>query len=294
MQRAGTPRRRGRDGAGRRGRRGLCVRVQQRRASRSRTCRRAAGAPWWLQVYVTARPRATRACSARAVDAGARGGRADRGHPGRRHASTTGDTRSGTSPETACMPTNLGRGSAHPRRRRPPTWPRRRRVAGEPTGLPVVVKGVLRADDAAVAVDAGAAAVWVSNHGGRQLDRAAAPRPPCRTVVAEVGDGGRGVRRRGSPQRPRRAGGARARRAGGLPGPAGRLERSPSAAPTAVARLLATTRASELGRGDAAGRLRVVLDVRRSLPARPGVRSADLLNRDRASGTDLTPAGTAA
>lgn len=42
------------------------------------------------------------------------------------------------------------------------------------TGLPVVVKGVLRPDDAVRVADAGAAAVWVSNHGGRQLDRAAA------------------------------------------------------------------------------------------------------------------------
>jgi 4-hydroxymandelate oxidase len=46
-------------------------------------------------------------------------------------------------------------------------------VAGR-TGLPVVVKGVLRPDDARRCVQAGAAAVWVSNHGGRQLDRAAA------------------------------------------------------------------------------------------------------------------------
>jgi 4-hydroxymandelate oxidase len=46
-------------------------------------------------------------------------------------------------------------------------------VAGR-TGLPVVVKGVLRADDARRCVQAGAAAVWVSNHGGRQLDRSAA------------------------------------------------------------------------------------------------------------------------
>lgn len=44
----------------------------------------------------------------------------------------------------------------------------------ERTGLPVVVKGVLHPDDARRAVDAGAAAVWVSNHGGRQLDRAVA------------------------------------------------------------------------------------------------------------------------
>jgi 4-hydroxymandelate oxidase len=44
----------------------------------------------------------------------------------------------------------------------------------EITGLPVVVKGVLRADDATTMVAAGAAAVWVSNHGGRQLDQAVA------------------------------------------------------------------------------------------------------------------------
>ncbi|MCW2765444.1 MAG: FMN-dependent alpha-hydroxy acid dehydrogenase [Nocardioides sp.] len=43
----------------------------------------------------------------------------------------------------------------------------------ERTGLPVVVKGILRPDDARRCVQAGAAAVWVSNHGGRQLDRAA-------------------------------------------------------------------------------------------------------------------------
>jgi isopentenyl diphosphate isomerase/L-lactate dehydrogenase-like FMN-dependent dehydrogenase len=35
---------------------------------------------------------------------------------------------------------------------------------------PIVVKGVLTADDARRAVDAGAAAISVSNHGGRQLD----------------------------------------------------------------------------------------------------------------------------
>ncbi len=39
-------------------------------------------------------------------------------------------------------------------------------------GLPVVVKGVLHADDAAACLSAGAAAVIVSNHGGRQLDQA--------------------------------------------------------------------------------------------------------------------------
>jgi len=36
--------------------------------------------------------------------------------------------------------------------------------------MPVLLKGILRPDDAARAVDVGAAGVIVSNHGGRQLD----------------------------------------------------------------------------------------------------------------------------
>ena len=42
------------------------------------------------------------------------------------------------------------------------------------TRLPVVIKGIVRGDDAARAVDHGAAGVIVSNHGGRQLDTAIA------------------------------------------------------------------------------------------------------------------------
>lgn len=38
------------------------------------------------------------------------------------------------------------------------------------TGLPVVVKGILRSTDATDAIAAGAAAIQVSNHGGRQID----------------------------------------------------------------------------------------------------------------------------
>jgi len=38
------------------------------------------------------------------------------------------------------------------------------------TAMPVVVKGILAPEDALLAVDAGAAAIVVSNHGGRQLD----------------------------------------------------------------------------------------------------------------------------
>lgn len=53
--------------------------------------------------------------------------------------------------------------------------------------LPVVVKGVLRGDDAAACVDAGASAVAVSNHGGRQLDTVVATADALPEVVEAVG-----------------------------------------------------------------------------------------------------------
>jgi 4-hydroxymandelate oxidase len=56
----------------------------------------------------------------------------------------------------------------------------------EVSGLPVVVKGVLRGDDARRCVDAGAAAVVVSNHGGRQLDSAVATADALPEVVDAV------------------------------------------------------------------------------------------------------------
>jgi len=54
------------------------------------------------------------------------------------------------------------------------------------TRLPVVIKGVMTGEDAALAVDHGAAGVWVSNHGGRQLDRAFASIDVLDEVVAAV------------------------------------------------------------------------------------------------------------
>jgi 4-hydroxymandelate oxidase len=54
--------------------------------------------------------------------------------------------------------------------------------------VPVVVKGVLRGDDARASVAAGAAGVWVSNHGGRQLDRTVATAAALGEVVDAVGD----------------------------------------------------------------------------------------------------------
>jgi isopentenyl diphosphate isomerase/L-lactate dehydrogenase-like FMN-dependent dehydrogenase len=56
------------------------------------------------------------------------------------------------------------------------------------TSLPLVVKGILTAEDALLAVEAGAEGVVVSNHGGRQLDGVAAALDALPEVVEAVGD----------------------------------------------------------------------------------------------------------
>jgi 4-hydroxymandelate oxidase len=57
----------------------------------------------------------------------------------------------------------------------------------EISGMPVIVKGVLRGDDATIAVDAGAAGVIVSNHGGRQLDTVLPSAVALPEILAAVG-----------------------------------------------------------------------------------------------------------
>jgi len=56
----------------------------------------------------------------------------------------------------------------------------------ERAGVPLVIKGVLRGDDARACADAGADAVVVSNHGGRQLDTAIATGHALAEVVSAV------------------------------------------------------------------------------------------------------------
>ena len=237
-----------------------CMVVSSNAGSTVRGGRRRPGCTWWLQAYVTADRAAClpllRACRGRR----GRGGGADRGHPGGRHQvrrrrarrSGTWPTRPGcgstSQPGTASQP---GRREGH--RPRPPG----RRVAARGHRAAGGGQGRAAADDARRCVEAGAAAVWVSNHGGRQLDRAAATARCLAAVVAEVGRRRGGVRRRGSALRPARAG-----RAG-----AGRARRSSSAgqplyalaAPAARRRDAGCSRSShgELGRGAAAGRLRL-------------------------------------
>ncbi len=61
-------------------------------------------------------------------------------------------------------------------------------VADSP--VPVLVKGILRADDAVACIDHGAAGVIVSNHGGRQIDTAVPTAVALAPVVDAVGDRG--------------------------------------------------------------------------------------------------------
>ena len=56
------------------------------------------------------------------------------------------------------------------------------------SNMPVLVKGVVRADDACRAVRAGAKGVVVSNHGGRQLDTAPATADVLGRIADAVGD----------------------------------------------------------------------------------------------------------
>ncbi|MER7073379.1 alpha-hydroxy-acid oxidizing protein [Terrabacter sp. NPDC000476] len=65
------------------------------------------------------------------------------------------------------------------------TWddlPRLRQM----TSLPIVLKGILHPDDARRAVDAGVDGVYVSNHGGRQVDRSVAALDALPGVVEAV------------------------------------------------------------------------------------------------------------
>ena len=59
---------------------------------------------------------------------------------------------------------------------------------GSLSPLPIVVKGLVRADDARKAVEHGVAGIVVSNHGGRQLDTAIAGLRALPAVVDAVGD----------------------------------------------------------------------------------------------------------
>jgi 4-hydroxymandelate oxidase len=145
------------------------------------------GAPWWMQVYVLCDRGVSDEIAAQAAAHGARA------------LVLTGDTPvvapkpRGPVPELpaeALLPVIEERADDLLRQACDVTVDDIGRL-GEISGLPVLVKGVLRADDARACLDAGAAGVVVSNHGGRQLDGAV----PSAWALPEVADavGGRGL-----------------------------------------------------------------------------------------------------
>lgn len=148
------------------------------------------GVAWWLQVYVPSDRLVCKPLLDRAVEAGASaivltadtpvvGTKYDHGQETVWDLAESGWLRANFEGEDAGL---AGHEKAMDLGPQDIDWLRKA------TGLPVVVKGVLRPDDARRCVHAGAAAVWVSNHGGRQLDRAAAPAACLPGVVAAVGD----------------------------------------------------------------------------------------------------------
>jgi len=66
-------------------------------------------------------------------------------------------------------------------------WDTVERIA-ERAGLPLVLKGILREEDARRAIDAGCAGVVVSNHGGRQVDGALPTAEAVGAVAAAAGE----------------------------------------------------------------------------------------------------------
>ena len=127
------------------------------------------GVPWWAQVYVLGDRGLTRELLARAREAGATAIVLTVDTPllGDRRVRTAEQIRPtrDPGPHYGGLPFTPP-GTSHAKDL---TFADIAKVAAD-AKVPVLVKGILRGDDARQAVDAGAAGVIVSTHGGRQLD----------------------------------------------------------------------------------------------------------------------------
>ena len=154
----------------------------------------AAGAPCWYQLYVTKDRGVSRALADAAVDAGftAIAVTVDAPVPGRRERDFRTGFRVPSDLDMPAITAALGHSGGvsvedffsvvDPS----VTWRDLERFAAD-CPLPVLVKGIQTAEDAALACEHGAAGLVVSNHGGRQLDGVAATAEILPEVVDAVG-----------------------------------------------------------------------------------------------------------
>lgn len=130
----------------------------------------AAAGPWWFQVYVTRDRSLADALVVQAAEcgAGALVLTGDTPVVGRKRTGRPVAVGADAEQSAAVTPDDIAR-------------------LHDLSGLPVLVKGILRADDAAICIAAGAAGLIVSNHGGRQLDGAVDTAGALPEVVAAAG-----------------------------------------------------------------------------------------------------------
>lgn len=141
--------------------------------------------PWWLQAYLPQERTLFLPVLEAAIAAGARAVvlTVDTPFPGPKYVAEQGDwTGIDLGWWRANFPEPQPEGWAGDLSLDDITWLR------EQGGVPVVVKGVLRGDDARRCLDAGAEGIYVSNHGGRQLDRAVSTATALAEVVDAVGE----------------------------------------------------------------------------------------------------------
>lgn len=151
----------------------------------------ASDGPWWFQAYVTLDRDLITALVKRAAAAGAQAivltgdtpYIARKARAGRPAALGTPATLTNFAPHLA-----PGADPARATEQNPAATTDDIARLADAGGLPVLVKGVLRADDAHRCLEAGAAGIIVSNHGGRQLDRAVSPAVALPEVVDACGD----------------------------------------------------------------------------------------------------------